>query len=82
MYQNFIIPYFYEAQNVPGENSPIITSIKLHWQPLVFYTWKIVGSVVGGRCQARTVPDKVHQLHFQQPSTYEKPEAASAVLCS
>ena len=53
MYQNFIIPYFYEAQNVPGENSPIITSIKLHWQPLVFYTWKIVGSVVGGRCQTR-----------------------------
>jgi hypothetical protein len=24
----------------------------------------------------------VHQLHFQQPSTYEKPEAASAVLGS
>jgi len=27
-----------------------------------------------------TVPD--HQLHVQQPSTYEKPEAASAVLGS
>ena len=24
----------------------------------------------------------VHQLHVQQPSTYEKPEAASAVLGS
>jgi hypothetical protein len=48
--------------------------------------------VVGGRCLAQyekvqsahshTVSDKVHQLHVQQPSTYEKPEAASAVLGS
>jgi len=44
MYQNFIIPYLYEAQHVSGDN--------------------------------------VHQLHVQQPSTYEKPEAASAVLRS
>jgi len=28
------------------------------------------------------VLDKVYQLHVQQPSTYEKPEAASAVLGS
>jgi hypothetical protein len=28
------------------------------------------------------LPDNVHQLHVQQPSTYEKPEAASAVLGS
>jgi hypothetical protein len=28
------------------------------------------------------VPDNVHQLHVQQASTYEKPEAASAVLGS
>jgi len=26
-------------------------SLKLHWQPLVFHTWKVVGRVVGGRCQ-------------------------------
>ena len=26
------------------------------------------------------MPDNAHQLHVQQPSTYEKPEAASAVL--
>jgi len=54
--------------------------------------WKVVGGVVGGRCQAHTVvggrcqahnmPDNVHQLHLQQPSTYEKPEAASEVLGS
>ena len=52
MYQNFIIPYLYEAQHVSGETPPIIRSLKLHWQPLVFHTWKVVGRVVGGRCQA------------------------------
>ena len=39
------------------------------------HTWRVVGCVVGGRCQA-------HQPHVQQPSMYEKPEAASAVLGS
>jgi hypothetical protein len=29
-----------------------------------------------------SVPDNVHQLHVQQLFTYEKPEAASAVLGS
>jgi hypothetical protein len=29
-----------------------------------------------------SVPDNVHQLHVQQPSTYEKPEAVSVVLGS
>jgi hypothetical protein len=52
MYQNFIIPYLYEAQHVTGKTLPIIRSLKLHWQPLVFHTWKVVGRVVGGRCQA------------------------------
>jgi hypothetical protein len=50
MYQNFIISYLYEAQHVAGETPPIIRSLKLHWQPLVFHTWKVVGRVVGGRC--------------------------------
>ena len=82
MYQHFIIPYLYKAQQVSGDTPPIIRSLKLHWQPLVFHTWKVVGRVVVGRvvvgrCQAQYVPDNV-----QQPSTYEKPEAASAVLGS
>jgi hypothetical protein len=64
MYQNFIIPYLYEAQHVSGDTPPIIRSL------------------VGGRCQAQYVPQNVHQLHVQQPSMYEKPEAASAVLDS
>ena len=81
MNQNFIIPYLCEAQHVSGETPPIIRSLKPHWQPLVFHTWKVIGHVDGGRCQAHTVPD-VNQLHVQQPSTYEKPEASSAVLGS
>jgi hypothetical protein len=48
MYQTFIIPYLYEAQHVSGDTPSIIRSLKLHWQPLVFYTWKVVGRVVGG----------------------------------
>ena len=83
MYQiSFIIPYLYEAQHVSGDTPPIIRTLKLHWQPLVFHTWKVVGRVVGGRCQAQYVPDNVHQPHVQTPSTYEKLEAASAVLGS
>jgi len=79
MYQNFIIPYLYEDQHVLGDRWPTIRSLKLHWQPLVFHRWKVVGRVVGGRCQAQcdlvrhSVPDKVHQLNVQQPFTYEKP---------
>jgi hypothetical protein len=52
VYQNFIIPHLYEAQYASGDAPPIIRSLKLHWQPLVFHTWKTVGCVVGGHCQA------------------------------
>jgi len=53
VYQNFIIPHFYEAQHVSGDTPPIIRSLKLHWQPLVFHMWKVVGCVDGGCCQAQ-----------------------------
>jgi hypothetical protein len=53
MYQNFIIPYLYEAQHVSGYTPPIISSLKLHRQPLILHTWRAVGRVVGGRCQAQ-----------------------------
>jgi len=43
MYQNFIIPYLYEAQHVSGDTPPIIRSLKLRWKSLVFHTWKVVG---------------------------------------
>jgi uncharacterized protein YqjF (DUF2071 family) len=80
MNQYFIITYLYEAQHVSDDTPPIIRIIKLRWLPLVFYTWKVVGRVVAGRCQA--LPDNVNQLRVQQPSTYEKPEPASALLGS
>jgi hypothetical protein len=53
MYQNFIIPYLYEAQHVLGDTPPIIRSLKLLWQTLISHTWKVVGRVDGGRCQAQ-----------------------------
>jgi len=61
VYQNFIIPYLYEAQHVSGDTPHIIRSLKPHWQPLVFCTWEVVGRVVGGRCQA--------QCAWQRPPT-------------
>jgi hypothetical protein len=57
----FIIPCLYKAQHVPGDTPPIIRSLKLHWQPLVFYMWKVVGRVVGGHCQAHCA--------WQRPAT-------------
>jgi hypothetical protein len=44
----------------------------------LLFLWEQTGRNVG----LTTVPDNVHQLHFQQPSTYAKPEAVSAVLGS
>jgi hypothetical protein len=38
VYQNFIIPYLYEAQHVSGDTLPIIRNLRLHWQPLVLHT--------------------------------------------
>jgi hypothetical protein len=31
VYQNFIIPYLHEAQQVSGDTPPINRSLKLHW---------------------------------------------------
>jgi hypothetical protein len=40
-----------EAQHVSGDTPPIISSLKLHKQPLVLHTWRVVGRAVAGRCQ-------------------------------
>ena len=63
MYQNFIIPYLYEAQHVSGDTPPIIMSLKLHWQPLVFHTWKVDGHVVGGQRPPSTCPSTTEALY-------------------
>jgi len=54
------IPYLYEAQHVSGDKTPIIRSLKLHWQPLVFHTWKVVGRVAGGCYPPATCPTTFH----------------------
>jgi len=61
MYQNFIIPYLYEAQHISGKTPPIIRSLKLYWQSLVCHAWKVVGRVDGGLCQA--VPTRPTTFH-------------------
>jgi len=43
--------YLYEAQHVSGDTTPIIRSLKLHWQPLVLRRCKVVGRVVAGNSQ-------------------------------
>jgi hypothetical protein len=48
------ISYLYETQHVSGDTPPIIRSLKLHYQPLVSHTWKVVGRIVAGRCQGET----------------------------
>jgi hypothetical protein len=48
-----IIPYLCEAQHVSDDTPPIIRSLDLHWQPLIFPTWKVDGLAVVGRCQAQ-----------------------------
>jgi len=55
-----------EVQHVSGDTPPIIRSLKLHWQPLVFHTWKVVGSVVGRRCKAQFQKPmvKIRLKHF------------------
>ena len=52
----FIIPYLYEAQHVPGDTPPIIRSLKLHRQPLVFHT----GTVCAWQRLPTTRPTTFH----------------------
>jgi len=62
MYQNFVIPYLHEAQHVSDDTPPIMRRLKLHWQPLVFHTWKVVGRVVGGRCQTQCARQEIDKF--------------------
>ena len=51
-----------EAQHVSGDTPPIIRSLKLHKQPLVLHTWKVVRRAGVGRCQ-------VEYATWQRPTT-------------
>jgi hypothetical protein len=59
-----IISYLYEAQHVSGDTPPVIRSLKLHWQSLAFYTWKVVGRVAGGKRPPATRRPKHVELHI------------------
>jgi hypothetical protein len=63
------------AQHVSGDTPPIIRSLKLHWQPLVFHTWKVVGRVVGVRFLTTSTIYTSNNL-----PRMKTPEATSAVL--
>jgi len=61
MYQNFLILYLYEAQHVSGDTPPIIRSLKLHWQPLVFIRGRLLDMYFVDVVR-HTVTNNVHQL--------------------
>jgi hypothetical protein len=64
VYQNFI-SYLYEAQRVSGDTPPIVRSLKLHTQPLVLHTWRVVGHVFAG-CWQR--PATTYRYCYLPPS--------------
>jgi hypothetical protein len=39
---NIVLFYIYMKPNMFRWTPPIIRRLKLHWQPLVFHTWKVV----------------------------------------
>jgi hypothetical protein len=49
-----------EAQHVSGDTPPIIRSLKLHKQPLVLHTWKVVGRAVVGQRPTTARPTTFH----------------------
>jgi len=82
MYQHFFISYLYKAQHVSGDTPPIIRSLKLHWQPLVYHTWKVVWTCSWWTLSGTLCLTTSTNYTSKQPFTYEKPEAASVVLSS
>jgi hypothetical protein len=83
MYQNFVIPYLYEAQHVSYDTPLIIRSLNLHWQSLVFYTWKVVCScswwTFSGTVSLCLKTSTIY-TYLLSPSSDGKPEAATAVV--
>ena len=61
---------------------PIIRSLKLHWQPLVFHTWKVVWTCSWWTLSGTVCLTTSTNYTSKQHSTHEKPGAASAVLGS
>jgi hypothetical protein len=82
----FIIPYLYEAQHVSGDTPPIIRSLKLHSQLLVFIyvegcwtccCWMLSGSVYHDHLILYLTASSNHTSN--NLPYIQKPEADSAV---
>jgi len=63
-----------EGQHVLGDTPPIIRSLKLHRQPLVLHTWKVVGHAynltTSNNCTSDNLPRMQNQrllVQFQTP---------------
>ena len=52
--------HIYMKLNMFRATPSIIRSLKLHWQSLVFHTWKVVGRVVGGQRPPTSRPTAFH----------------------
>jgi len=59
VYQILVFLILNEAHHVLGNTPPIIRSLKLHKQPLVLHTWKVVGQ----SGSVYTLPDNIQKLH-------------------
>jgi len=70
MYQNFIIPYLYEAQHVSDETTSIMRSLNCNGI-LWFFLRKRLLDLQLVDVVSYGVPDNVHKIHVQQPSTYK-----------
>ena len=76
MYQNFILFHIYMKLNMfRAKHRPSLAASGFSYVEGCLDV-QLVDVV------RHSVPDNVHQLHVQQPTTHENPEAASAVLGS
>jgi hypothetical protein len=67
--------------NIENAGKKIANGNKVYYA--IYGLWFRASSITRIKQPIRhTVPDNVHQLHVQQPSTYAKPEPGSAVLGS
>jgi hypothetical protein len=57
-----LLLHLYDVQHVLGDTPPIIRSLKLHWQPLVFHSWEVVGRCqdCAWQCPPSTYPTTSH----------------------
>jgi len=70
-----LFPILNEARHVSGDTPSIIRSLKLHKQPLVLHTWKVVRRAVVG--QRPTTVSKLYQNFIIPYTTAQEPTLLS-----